>query len=837
MTEARPFDDTIANTPFDTVIEAAMAVLLLFLPLAFGSIEAWSREIWYALVAVMGLSLLLKQLVYRRAPVVWSWTYVPIVLFVGLLIVQLIPLPHSLLQTLSPQTASLKSELLADVAGAPDRYTLTFNRFTTLQQLQMVLAVSTLFVVVLHAYRAPARLRRLLMTVMGVGALVALLAAYQDLTNATTIYGTVPIGHKNAGPFFNYSQFSQFMNMSVGAAVGLLLMTVSEWLAAGADSRQIVEEFKRPYNFFVWPAMGLCVLGPVLVFWSMSRMGMISMLVAGAATAGMLGWRSGRKSGRRPGGLFLTICLGVGVLALLLLIGFDVVYDRLATLRHSEQSTGSRWQILTDLTALYTKFPLFGMGLGTHEFVFPMFSHQTGAVLFTHAENEYAQLLEECGGIGLLLALAFMAMVVIAYFRSVWKPRQPHQFAAFGLGFGLIAIGIHSFSDFGQHTPADASLTATFSALLINIAASVRKARPVRAAEPGIGALILRGATACLFCAGAGWILFVADRGRRAEAAFVDAEATAADLEKDGWRGDEATYIRLLGSATTAATLQPLNVTYRHWLNVYRWQSISYDSTDPATRRMEFRPEALEFARRITEEFDAIRVLCPTFGAPLCIAGQIRSTVLGQESGEGQIRTAFRLTPYDRTVCYTYGWLATRHKDWDAAKVALDRYILLGGLRWHVVDMYLLAVRPDLAFEVAKTDRWNLDRLAYGLQVGWPKEGKLVEQCRAESQRLLLSESEDPNAGPQQWMDRGRLEEQAGRNKEAAQWFQKAVEQDYGQVDWRLALARALGAAGERDEAVRHLRICLRIRPKWDEAEKLLAAYSGRRTDAEPAAQ
>ncbi|MDB5325198.1 MAG: hypothetical protein JWM57_767 [Phycisphaerales bacterium] len=837
MIEARPFDDTIANTPFDSAIEVLMAVMLLFLPLAFGGIEAWSREIWYALIAAMGLSLLLKQLAYRRAPLIWSWAYLPIALFLGLLIVQLVPLPRGLLQTLSPATVSTKSELLADVAGASNWYALTFNRFTTLQQAQMVLAVSTLFVVVLHVYRAPARLRRLLMTVMGVGFIVAWLAAYQDATAATLIYGIVPIGHKNAGPFLNYSQFSQFMNMSVGAAVGLLLMTVSEWLAADSDPRQIVDELKRPHHFFMWPALVLCVLGPIVVFWSMSRMGMISMLVAGAATAAMLGWRSGRQSGRHPGGLFLTICLGLAVLALLMLIGFDVVYDRLATLRHSEQSTAGRWQILKDLTELYAKFPLFGVGLGTHEFVFPMFSHQTGAGLFTHAENEYAQLLEECGGLGLLLALTFTGLVAAAYFRSVWKPRHPQQFAAFGLGFGLVAIHIHSFSDFGQHTPADASLTAIFSALLINIAASVRKARPIRSESAGIASLLMRGATAFLFCVGVGWILFAADRGRRAEAAFVAAEATAADLEKDGWRGDEATYIRLLGSATTAATLAPENVTYRHWLNVYRWQSISYDATDPATRRMEFRPEAMEFARKIAQEFDAIRLLCPTFGPPLCIAGQIRSTVLGEESGDQDIRTAFRLTPSDRTVCYTYGWLAVRHKDFDAAKVAFDRYLMLGGARWHVVDMYLLAVRPDLAFEVAKVDRWNLDRLAYGLQVGWPKEGDLVAKCRAESQGLLIRESEGAQAGPVQWMDRGRLEEQAGRNKEAAQWFQKAVEQDYGQVDWRLTLARALGAAGERDEAVRHLRICLRIRPKWDEVEKLLAAYSGRRTDTYPAAQ
>ena len=56
--------------------------------------------------------------------------------------------------------------------------------------------------------------------------------------------------------------------------------------------------------------------------------------------------------------------------------------------------------------------------------------------------------------------------------------------AAIGMGYGLVAILVHSLTDFGQHIPANACLTALYGALLLNLAQAVKLGR---GAPPRVG--------------------------------------------------------------------------------------------------------------------------------------------------------------------------------------------------------------------------------------------------------------------------------------------------------------------------------------------------------------
>ncbi len=82
-----------------------------------------------------------------------------------------------------------------------------------------------------------------------------------------------------------------------------------------------------------------------------------------------------------------------------------------------------------------------------------MFDHRFVPSVATHAENEYAQTLGECGLVGVVVAGLFVLPIAAALFRTLWHPAEATQFAAFGIAFGLLAILIHSGSDFGQHAP------------------------------------------------------------------------------------------------------------------------------------------------------------------------------------------------------------------------------------------------------------------------------------------------------------------------------------------------------------------------------------------------
>src|SRR5205085_9493571 len=96
----------------------------------------------------------------------------------------------------------------------------------------VVISAALLFVVVINTYRNPHQIKRLLVTIIVIGAAAAVLALAQDITRATHIFWIGPAGRglANAGPFLAYSHYGQFMNLSMGAGMGLLLVELYKTL-------------------------------------------------------------------------------------------------------------------------------------------------------------------------------------------------------------------------------------------------------------------------------------------------------------------------------------------------------------------------------------------------------------------------------------------------------------------------------------------------------------------------------------------------------------------------------------------------------------------------------
>ena len=290
-----------------------------------------------------------------------------------------------------------------------------------------------------------------------------------------------------------------------------------------------------PHDVFVDPApliadlaargLHVIVVGTAAVFLSLSRGGSTSLLGAGLFIALVIGAR--RTADARGWVLGL---LGLAAFVCLLYLGFDAVYDRLATLQE-EDAYDNRWQIVKDIALVWARFPLIGTGLGSHELIYPMFDRSTVTAVAGHAEDEYAQLAEETGMVGLALALAFAVVVMRSFFRCVRGNDRFPQAVAYGLGLGLAAILIHSFSDFGLHLPANACLAAAVCGVLVGLGRQGRASsrdngqEVVLETRPGL----LRKASAALSLAavlGCGvWALVTAERARSGEAHWKSAVA------------------------------------------------------------------------------------------------------------------------------------------------------------------------------------------------------------------------------------------------------------------------------------------------------------------------
>lgn len=827
MSENHVYLDVVtpASIRFDKVIEWLLITLLAFAPLAFGTVEAWSEEVVLALSAAISVCFLLKLLFTRNTRIFWSWAYVPAALFILVAVIQLAPLPYSLVDAVSPNTAAMKNDLLSDMpdsAASPAFMTLSFYTNATKHDLRLVLAVAAVFFVVLNVYRRPDQIKRLLAAITVIGGSIALLALAQDLFGNGKLFWMIPTGEDSgpySGTFINHSHYGQFMNLSIGAALALVTLKISEAFRGRRITPSAVTEYlNSPSSRTVWFLMIMIAVGAATVFVSLTRGGMLSMLIAAGVTTLILGLR---KSAKASGWIFVLAAFAAFVCVLY--IGFDPVYDRLASLRQFDRAEGGRWQILKDIVVICSRFPALGTGLGTHKVVFPMFDRSAIPALATHAENEYAQLTEETGLTGLIIMTLFGIIVLAAYIRNLGKTRPPICSSAYGLGFGLLAIMIHSLSDFGQHLPANALLSGIFCALLLSLAGVRRKNRLSR---PAVETRLISTSLcfAALICISGVWVwaLFGANNARLAEAHWDHAHAIGQSLIEEGRQGSEQEYLDMISNAAAAVEYQPDNVKYRHWLNVYRWQSISTLS-DPNTGEVLLSEQDVEIVHTIVKELRESQPLCPTYGPLYCVAGQLERSVLGDPNGSIRIRKGFKLAPNDPTVCFVTALLEVEEWDIDAASEKLDRAVLLDGRFFKAAaDIYVNYIeRPDLAVKLAGTNESRLSHVA-DLLAQSDENQILARTARYRVMELLEARCREPDAPARAFAALANIYRAEENNEAAIEHYRRALVLDYGQIGWRMALTRLLAETDKVPEAIREAKICVRLGPQFEAAERLL---------------
>ncbi len=825
-----------AALSFDGVTETLLYAMLVFSPLAFGVRAAWSREVFLLLAAAAGVAVAVKHATRAWAGLAsgyrWSWAYPVMLTFVVLCAAQAVPLPAAWVRAVSPGTLELKADLLADRPGADgllSRVTLTFYPHATVVQTLLVAALSALFIVVLDVFREPARIRRLLSVIAGMGLVMAGVAGYQNLSGWVLPFDFAKEWQRNSGLFSNHNLFSQFMNLSVGAALALLLDRISQLSAYCRSPGEVWAVLRQPRHAAVWLWALLCVAGPLAVILSLSRMGIVSLMVATAASGAMLAWR-GRAVGAGTDRAWVLVGMGLAVFGVLLYAGLDLVTSRMSTLHDLNAAGGGRQEMLRDMVGEFKRFPLFGTGLGTHEFVFGMYDRRNVSTIATHAENEYAQLMEETGAAGVALAALFLTGVVVTYARATRRPTEPIDQVAFGLGFGLIAALVHSGSDFGQHFPAVAAVTTTYIALLASLSRrSTRVPDPVpplprRHLLPRIA----QSAVALGSIGAAVWVLLWADRARAAESNWFVVQQQAAAMEAKGWVGSDAEFASVLRPAAAAVSWDPGNVEYHYWDGLYRFYAVP-SAPDPRTGVDTVAPEHLPAVRQIVDDMEGARPMCPSYGPPLAIIGQINRDTLGRtDLGARQIRLSYRLAPYNTSVTLLAGTDAlTRGREEDAAAI-LRHYAALGGSVHDYADACILAGHPEVAYDIVKGNRGDLLYLGDRMVAGTPKFPEWADRCRRESAALLAAEAARADVPAPTLATLADTAEREGRLADAADLYRRALLLEYGNVDWRMRRAQCLADLGRLTEAMQEAHVVLQLRPEQPAATALLAACRAR---------
>jgi tetratricopeptide (TPR) repeat protein len=827
----------IESSKFDSIIEWLLVCLLAFMPLAFGVVQAWSEMIVVALSGVIVLCFLLKLVFNRHSEIIWSWSYIPIGLFIFIVILQLIPLPVGIVSVISPNTAALKTELLGDLPqtdNALKSMTLSFYPNATKHDLRLILAVAGVFIVVLNVFRSPERIKRLLMAITIIGAAIAAIALTQNIFGNDKIYWLISSSHCKgySGPFVNHSNYGQFMNLSIGAALGWLCVKLNGAFAGKkAKLPDVVNYLSTGPGKSLWLLAAMIGLCMATLFVSLTRGGVVSMLIAMILTTLLFASKQSCRSYS-----WIMVIIALVAFTCVLYVSFDAVYDRLASLKDFDNAQGSRLQMLKDTLVAWTRFPITGTGLGTYSVVYPMFDRSTNAGIAAYAENEYAQVLAETGLVGLGL-LIFLGIIVLSSLgKNLCSSGQPalHQSgtgpvcsAAYGLCFGIIAILIHSLSDFGQHLPANAMLSAIFCALLLVLARSQKNSLRRQAGTFAFftKSIPLRTGVLIGVCVLWGWSFTNAAYAFIAESHWQKTIDTEKYLKKTGRQATEAEYADLVSQAKAAVKYQTDNIKYQHWLNVYRWFSIS-KTVNADTGQIVLADDSMPAVRKIVADFHKALEVCPTYGQSYSMAGQIEKFILHNDCGAESIRKGYRLAPCDPIACFAAGRLDVIEGKTQDAIAKLERAVQLdAGLFKNVVEIYVNQLsRPNLSLALAADD---IGRLSYVAGVFEDMQyDDLAEQAREKIKLILEAKCSRPNAPGSAFALLGDIYSRLQNNEAAIECYRKALARDYGQVPWRLKLAKLLAEMGRTSEAMQEVKICLQLSPELKAAKTFAANLS-----------
>jgi O-antigen ligase/tetratricopeptide (TPR) repeat protein len=823
----------VEGATWDRAITCLLAAMFAFMPASFGAVEAWSQLIVIAAAAVLSICLVLRVAFDQEFRIVWSWLDLPAALFVLLIGLQLMPLPMSIVNLVAPWNISIRQQLLGSNFQSDKWTTLSLYPTATRDSLYLALVCVAVFVAAASAYRSLNSIKSLLTVIFAIGCAEAVLALTQIVSGSTGIYWSIPVSGQviTSGTFVNYSNFAQFMNLSLGAGLALLLIRMREQSQYVAPSLGLKMTLQQCWELHRWYLAGI-ILCALAVCTSMSRNGVISLIVAATITGialyrrGTFGWQG-----------WIVGALPVVLFAVLLVFGFDLVYDRLATLHHAD-SFKSREQLTAATLRAWRSSPLVGTGAGTHEVVFPMFDQSVSPVLAAQADNDYAQLLEETGIIGAALVGAFGIGIAWLVFQLATRGQTPASDGVFGLLFGLIAIAIHSATDFGQRLPANCCLTATFCGLIVAMS-RIEKRHQSKSEGRVNGRRISLSVRRTLSIGTTAALIFVWGIAIRhaygsyiAERWYAGALEIESRLRADTTSSNAEGYADLISATRAAVDAAPSNVNYRYWLNNYRWESLS-QNVDTASERTILRADAVPFVRQIADDLTTTRTICPTFGPAYALEGQLRLFVLAEKSGAELIRFGAQLAPYDPPTCLVAGELAARNGNFEQATPLLARAVAIHAEYFPEIATFYIAElkRPELARELAGSDYRRLTELIRVLPSG-PESAKLSQELTTAAETSLRTRVDAADAKPEDIAALAQIEMQRGDLASAISFFDRALSQEYTQIDWRVKLAHALAASGRIDDAIHQTRICLRLRPNHPEATQLLSDLSERAEDA-----
>ena len=465
------------------LVDFGLAGVIFLAPLWMGGRQPLGQLVYIAFVSLTATVWLLRQCTLDNGS--WRRSLADPLLAGGLvlLVLQLVPLPESVLGWLSPAAAQRLALWSADAPlqlGAWHQVSLYPN--ATRASLLLYLAHGMLMLVVIQRVGKVSDVERLLRWTAAAGAMMAAIGLLQLLSGSEkflTFYQHPfrPADDAAKGTFANQNHFAHFLMLSVLALIWMLYDTAG---AAGrsrssrgrrrsgaanpAASFNLAALGERPQLLLAATLLAVTLFGCLLSF---SRGGVAVLMLAVSTTAVLMACRGlvGAKT------LVGVGVLGALVAAALWMHGMTRLTRELESLDTAVLGADQlRQRLWTADIEGFLDHPILGVGAGTHAEAYPTYLADFASVEYTHAESGYIQLLLETGTVGVLLMLA-AAAVCGWWCLGAWRKAESTRESVLAavLISALVASAVHSIWDFVWYIPACFSITVIYAACLCRL--------------------------------------------------------------------------------------------------------------------------------------------------------------------------------------------------------------------------------------------------------------------------------------------------------------------------------------------------------------------------------
>ncbi|HXW69322.1 MAG TPA: O-antigen ligase family protein, partial [Dissulfurispiraceae bacterium] len=440
-------------------------------PLAFGTVERWSLTIMECLCVLALLIFLVdssklkaqgsKQSVLYEIPGI-----VPLLCLWAYHVIQIIPLPPDLVKLVSPETHALYESTIG-LTGPLGWISLSLNKKETLQEILRMTAYGAFYIVTIQLLTKKELLKKTVAIVTILASAMAFQGILQHFINNHKLLWLreVPQGsYFPFGPFVNRNHYAGFMEMLFPVAFGAFLA----YKPGGYTSlrQKLLEAADKRANIYI--LLGFAsVLIAVSIFLSLSRGGILSWFIS-MMILGLMVILT-RKNDKM--GMIIVVVVALIMLSVTW-FGWDSIFNRFEQIRNiASVEADARLNIWKDTTEIIRDFPVTGTGFGSFVSIYPKYQTVITEGGIDHAHNDYIELLTDGGIIAFVLTSWFLLEVFWKSYKSFRLRKETYSIYLYlGSLTGLIAILIHSLTDFNLHIASNGLYFFFLSGLAVSTA-------------------------------------------------------------------------------------------------------------------------------------------------------------------------------------------------------------------------------------------------------------------------------------------------------------------------------------------------------------------------------